>query len=133
MNDILIQIAKKAADEWKGDQAYHQASELIYLLIPEIERQNATPANPPLTLDELRGMVGEPVWVAEEESYAIVTMDKQGCYANQVFVRGVRHMRDGVEYGFGINYELDVKKRRLQCYRHKPEREGTNGKTNALD
>ena len=90
------------------------------------------PINPPLTLDELRGMVGEPVWVAEEESYAIVTMDKQGCYANQVFVRGVRHMRDGVEYGFGINYELDVKKRRLQCYRHKPEMEETTRKDTGL-
>ena len=49
MNDILIQLAKKAADEWKGDQAYHQASELIYLLIEDIEKQNTPPANPPLT------------------------------------------------------------------------------------
>ena len=62
MNDILIQLAKKAADKWCGDQAYHQASELIYLLIAEIEKSNTPRADPPLTSDELREMDGEPKW-----------------------------------------------------------------------
>ena len=123
MNDILIQLAKKAADEWKGDQAYHQASELIYLLITEIEKQHTPPANPPLTLDELREMVGEPVWVAEVEAYAIVKADKVGVWATTVFIAGVSYQA-AIEQDIGVNFELDVKKRGLHCYRHKPEREG---------
>jgi len=121
MNDILIQIAKKAVDEWKGDQAYHQASELIYLLITEIEKQYTPSTNPPLTLDELREMDGEPVWVSGEESYAIVTTDKNEPRASPVYVRGARSKETfGVAY-----YELDVALWGLKCYRHKPEREDT--------
>lgn len=30
------------------------------------------PPNNPLTLEELRGMVGEPVWVAEEQRYGLL-------------------------------------------------------------
>ena len=70
MNDILIQIAKKAADEWKDNQAYHQASELIYLLIAEIEKQYTPSANPPLTLDVLMEMDGELVWVVSKNGDA---------------------------------------------------------------
>jgi hypothetical protein len=75
--------------------------------------------NPVLTLDELREMAGEHVWVSGEESYAIVMIDKGEPQANPVYVRGVRSR----ETGIGFGYKLDVDLWGLKCYRHKPERE----------
>lgn len=37
-NSELIKVAKKAANAWRNDSAYHQAAEIINMLIQEIER-----------------------------------------------------------------------------------------------
>lgn len=38
VNKELIRLAKKAADAWRNDSAYYQATEIIDMLIKEIER-----------------------------------------------------------------------------------------------
>lgn len=38
VNNELIRLAKKAADVWRNDSAYHQAAEIIDMLVDEIER-----------------------------------------------------------------------------------------------
>lgn len=38
INKELIKLAKKAADAWRNDSAYHQAAEIIDMLVSEIER-----------------------------------------------------------------------------------------------
>lgn len=37
----------------------------VYMMCDEIDALRAQPANKPLTLDELRRMDGEPVWIVE--------------------------------------------------------------------
>ena len=38
MNEALIRIAEKAADAWRGTSEYHQAAEIIDMLIAEIKK-----------------------------------------------------------------------------------------------
>lgn len=40
MNAELIRIANKVADSWQGTDAYHQASEIIKMLINECKNQD---------------------------------------------------------------------------------------------
>lgn len=61
-NNELIRVAKKAADAWRNTDAYHQAAQIIDMLVEELESDTLTQPNEPLTLDELQGMDGEPVW-----------------------------------------------------------------------
>lgn len=110
-NNETIQLAKKAADAWRHTDTYHQAAQIIDMLISALEGdpnlpqpsneappcyieekrntayplcagrgfancahcalwsdfeedQDETRINRPLTLEELRGMNGEPVWVS---------------------------------------------------------------------
>lgn len=42
MNAELIKLAKKAADSWRGTDAYHQAATIIDMLIDEIEHGRST-------------------------------------------------------------------------------------------
>lgn len=71
--------------------------------------RRAQPANEPLTLEQLREMNGEPVWVSDIKEWAIVAVDANGHWAGMPFVMGR-----------GFNY--DVKMRELTCYRRPPER-----------
>lgn len=61
-NNKTIQLAKKAADAWRSTDTYHQAAQIIDMLISALEGDpTLTPPNEPLTLEELREM-DEPVW-----------------------------------------------------------------------
>lgn len=63
-NNKTIQLAKKAADAWRSTDTYHQAAQIIDMLISALEGDSTlTPPNEPLTLEELREMDG-PVWCA---------------------------------------------------------------------
>ena len=77
--------------------------------------------NEPLTLDELRQMVGEPVWCKELECYGIIKIETIGRFANSPFLIGVYHNFD---LGAAVNFEYDIKRRHFSLYRQKPE-EGT--------
>lgn len=37
-NEALLTVAAKAANEWRGTDAYHQAAELIDALVAEVKR-----------------------------------------------------------------------------------------------
>ena len=75
----------------------------------------------PLTLNELREMVGEPVWCKELECYGIIKIETIGRFANTPFLIGVYHDFD---LGTAVNFEYDIKRRHFSLYRQKPE-EGT--------
>ena len=63
-NNETIRLAKKAADAWRTTDTYHQAAQIIDMLISALEGDTTlTPPNEPLTLEELREMDG-PVWCA---------------------------------------------------------------------
>ena len=48
----IITVAKKAADAWRGTDTYHQAAQIIDMLVSELEGEpTLTPPNEPLTCD----------------------------------------------------------------------------------
>ena len=63
-NNETIRLAKKAADAWRSTDTYHQAAQIIDMLISALEGDpTLTPPNEPLTLEELREMEqSTPVW-----------------------------------------------------------------------
>ena len=74
-NDELVQVAKKAADAWRNTDAYHQAAQIIDMLVEELEGDTLTQPNEPLTLEELREMNGEPVWVKRLKGLSVCDTD----------------------------------------------------------
>ena len=69
----IITVAKNAADAWRGTDTYHQAAQIIDMLVSELEGEpTLTPPNEPLTLEQLREMVGQWVWV-------VVTYERCTC------------------------------------------------------
>lgn len=62
-NNKTIQLAKKAADAWRSTDTYHQAAQIIDMLISALEGDpTLTPPNEPLTPEELREMGEQPYW-----------------------------------------------------------------------
>ncbi len=76
--------------------------------------RRAEPSEKPLTLDELRQMDREPVYIAEEKLWVIIKCEQTGRWAGMPFAVGQTH---------GINFEWNIKKRGLKCYRSKPKEE----------
>lgn len=76
-----------------------------------------TPANEPLTLEQLREMDGQPVWVEDVEHWALIDIEKGGQWDGIPFVMWVEN---------GTKFTYNVKSRDLYCYRRPPE-EGVNG------
>lgn len=80
-NNELIRVAKKAADAWRNTDAYYQAAQIIDMLVEELESNALTqpnegakdknvPTNEPLTLEQLREMDEEPVYVVPKDKPA---------------------------------------------------------------
>ena len=70
-NNETIRLAKKAADAWRTTDTYHQAAQIIDMLISALEGDTTlTPPNEPLTLKELREMDDEPVWCCPKNDSA---------------------------------------------------------------
>ena len=70
--------------------------------------------NEPLTLDELREMDGEPVWVEEVEHWALIDIKKGGQWDGTPFAVWKENW---AEFTYNIKY------RKLHCYRRPPEGE----------
>ena len=73
-----------------------------------------TQPNEPLTLEELRGMDGEPVWVKDVRHWALIDIGKGGRW-------------DGVPFAIwlenGARFYYNILDRNLLCYRRPPEGE----------
>lgn len=73
-----------------------------------------TPPNDPLTLEQLREMDGEPVWVEDVKHWALIDIEKGGQW-------------DGVPFAIwaenGMKFTYNIKNRGLHCYRRPPEGE----------
>ena len=88
-NETIRRLAKKAADAWRSTDTYHQAAQIIDMLISALEGDpTLTPPNEPLTLEELREMDGEPVWckwllpedraIEQGKWFIVISGDKAG-------------------------------------------------------
>lgn len=82
-------------------------------LVPE-NAPTLTPSNEPLTLDELREMDGEPVWVEEVEHWALIDIEKGGQWNGVPFAIWAENRAE---------FTYNVESRGLHCYRRPPEGE----------
>ena len=107
MRPVDADEAKRIAREYLTDP-YHVISAVAVL----DKTPTLTPQNEPLTLDELREMDGEPVWVEEVEHWALIDIEKSGQW-------------DGVPFAIwaenGTKFTYNVESRGLHCYRRPPE------------
>ena len=78
------------------------------------EMPTLTPPNESLTLEQLREMDGEPVWVEEVEHWALIDIEKSGQWAGIPFAVWAEN---------GAKFTYNVKSRGLHCYRRPPEGE----------
>ena len=75
--------------------------------------------NKALTLEQLREMDGEPVWVEEVEHWALIDIEKSGQWAGIPFAVWAEN---------GANFTYNIEGRELHCFRRPPE--GEEGDTN---
>ena len=74
-NNETIRLAKKAADAWKQTDTYHQAAQIIDMLISALEGDpTLTPPNEPLTQADLDSMDYDKVWIdyGDDGEWALV-------------------------------------------------------------
>ena len=113
-NNELIRVAKIAADAWRNTDAYHQAAQIIDMLVEELESDTLTQPNEPLTLEQLREMDGKPVWVEDVDHWVLIDIEKGGEW-------------DGVPFAMwtenGVSFCYNVINRNLICYRRPLEGE----------
>ena len=95
-----------------GQYPHIHICEALNMAITALREQEERENPKLLTMDELKKMNGEPVWVAELNYWAIVEVLDSGTWAGVPFV--YTHIDD---VGFGWNAES----RNLHCYRHKPK------------
>lgn len=79
---------------------------------PRCKEWHSNESNEPLTIEQLREMDGEPVWVEDVKHWALIDIESQW---------------DGVPFVIwaenGAKFTYNVKSRDLHCYHHPPEGE----------
>lgn len=93
-------------------EAQEDICEALNMAITALREQEERENPKLLTMDELKKMNGEPVWVVELNYWAVVEVLDSGMWAGVPFVNT---RIDNV--GIGWNAES----RNLHCYRHKPK------------
>ena len=73
-----------------------------------------TQPNEPMTLEQLREMDGEPVWVEDVKHWALIDIEKGGKWAGIPFAVWAEN---------GAKFTYNVESRGLHCYRRPPEGE----------
>ena len=76
--------------------------------VPTLTQPNET-----LTLEQLREMNGQPVWVEEINHWALIDIETGGRWSGIPFVVGAEN---------GANFCYNIKARNLQCYRCQPKK-----------
>lgn len=99
----VIRQSKTAS--WLLDQVLHDIQAM-----PTI-----TPPNEPLTLEQLREMNGQPVWVKEINHWALIDIETGGRWNGIPFAVWAEN---------GAQFSYNIKKRNLHCYRCKSKNGG---------
>ena len=119
---VMIQEAYTATTlYWDGERFYDEARSYKvthWMPLPAPPgKDNNVPTkaqNEPLTIEQLREMDGEPVWVEEVKHWALIDIEKGGQW-------------DGVPFAIwaenGTKFTYNVESRGLHCYRRPPEGE----------
>lgn len=112
---MTMQRALRLAREWaQGHMCsirYGEVAEYHSMFAAMLEESMP---NEPLTIEELREMDGDPVWVEEVEHWALIDVEKGGQW-------------DGVPFAVwaenGAKFTYNIMNRNLHCYRRPPEGE----------
>ena len=69
----IITVAKNAADAWRGTDAYHQAAQIINMLLEELDGSALTPPNEWVSVEERLpeynpGTGAKSYWVAKKDN-----------------------------------------------------------------
>lgn len=94
-------------------RAYAAATDNAELAADIINWVGAEP-NEPLSIEQLREMDGEPVWVEEVKHWALIDIEKGGQWDGMPFVIWAEN---------GTKFTYNIKNRGLYCYRRPPEEE----------
>ena len=94
------------------DKGFDDGLEYVLDLIEKAP--TLTQPNEPLTLDELREMDGEPVWVEEVGHWALIDIEKSGQWAGIPFAVWAEN---------GANFTYNIEDRELHCFCRPPEGE----------
>ena len=96
-------VRKSKTASWLLDQVLHDIQAMPTLTLP----------NEPLTLEQLREMNGQPVWVEEINHWALIDIETGGRWSGIPFVVGAEN---------GANFCYNIKARNLHCYRCQPKK-----------
>lgn len=103
-----LQLAREWAQGHRCTLQDGEAAEYHAMFASMLEK--STP-NEPLTLEQLREMDGEPVWVEDVKHWALIDIEKGGQW-------------DGVPFAIwaenGMKFTYNIKNRGLHCYRRPP-------------
>ena len=120
-NEPRMINADKLAKRIAGHSNYHGDSILAAIYCTAEGKENdapirplETPPNEPLTLEQLREMDGEPVWVEEVEHWALIDIEKGGQWDGAPFAVWAEN---------GAKFTYNIMNRNLHCYRRPPEGE----------
>ena len=96
-------IRKSKTASWLLDQVLHDIQAMPTLALP----------NETLTLEQLREMNGQPVWVAEINHWALIDIETGGRWSGIPFAVGAEN---------GAKFCYNIKARNLHCYRCQPKK-----------
>ena len=107
----------KILEQWKKDCLQDndtQGADIISDVILQLDDMpTITPPNEPLTLEELREMNGQPVWVEEINHWALIDIETGGRWSGIPFVVWAEN---------GTKFCYNIKARNLHCYRCQPKK-----------
>ena len=115
MIDADAMLAQLKPVDYEAEHSVVLISYTSKIMREWVERQpTLTPPNDPLTIEQLREMDGEPVWVEDVKHWALIDIEKGGQW-------------DGVPFAIwaenGMKFTYNIKNRGLHCYRRSPEGE----------
>ena len=117
--DAVKRMILDIVETWKYQGRKYDALLLESVIAQIVDPQpTLTPPNEPLTIEQLRDMDGEPVWIEDVKHWALIDIEKGGQW-------------DGVPFAIwaenGTKFTYNVESRGLHCYRRPPEGEEDNG------
>ena len=96
-------VRQSKTASWLLDQVLHDIQAMPTLSLP----------NEPLTLEQLREMNGQPVWVEEINHWALIDIETGGRWSGIPFVVWAEN---------GAKFCYNIKARNLHCYRCQPKK-----------
>ena len=106
---------------WMTDIGPHAGDVTHWMPLPAPpDKDNHVPAkapNEPLTLEQLREMNGQPVWVKEINHWALIDIETGGRWSGIPFAVWAEN---------GAKFCYNIKARNLHCYRCQPKKTGGN-------